>query len=223
MDRSSILDDESLARLTSQSPSIAFLRDLAHVSDRALHTFDARMDAPPDDGAPSPPPRFLVRRRLGAGGFGVVYEALDRERDATVALKALRRRDWRSISGFKNEFRSLVETLHPNLVQLYELHAEDDAWFFTMELVDGVDLLSYVRPGGGPCDEPRLRAALGQLAAGLSFLHRAGKLHRDLKPSNVMVTDAGRVVIVDFGLVHDIEDLEPDGLVCGTPAYMAPE
>lgn len=81
--------------------------------------------------------RFQVRQRLGAGGFGTVYEAFDRERSATVALKVLRRSDGPSVSRFKREFRSLAETSHPNLVQLYELHAEGDAWFFTMELISG--------------------------------------------------------------------------------------
>ena len=90
--------------------------------------------------------RFDVLRPLGNGAAGLVYEAFDRERNATVALKALRRNDGRSIARFKKEFRSLVETTHENLVQLHELHADGDAWFFTMELVRGEDALSYVRP-----------------------------------------------------------------------------
>ncbi len=203
---------------------MAFLRDLAHVSDQPPNAFVLRiaLEENPDPAAPSSH-RFLLRKRLGAGGFGIVYEALDRERHATVALKALRRKDGRSIARFKNEFRSLVETVHENLVQLYELHAEGDTWFFTMELIQGGNALSYIRPSGGPCDVPRLRNVLRQLAAGLSFLHRSGKLHRDVKPSNVMVTDEGRVLIVDFGLVSDITDLDTAKVVCGTPAYMAPE
>ena len=182
------------------------------------------------DGGPGSPDepsfasgRFLVRRRLGAGGFGIVYEAFDRERNATVALKALRRRDGSSISRFKSEFRSLVETVHDNLVQIYELHAEGDSWLFTMEFVRGVDALTYVRPAGASFDEARLRAVFRQIAEGLSFLHLSNKLHRDVKPSNVMVTGEGRVVIVDFGLVSDIRDESAARSVFGTPAYMAPE
>ncbi len=204
-------DVEDTAPLTDESPSMGFLRALAHVSDEPLDPFERELaaggeDADPDDPALPTSRRFLLRRRLGAGGFGIVYEAFDRERDATVALKVLRRRDGRSIARFKNEFRSLAETVHENLVQLHELHAEGDAWFFTMELVRGGDALTYVRvddDGGAETprfDEERLRAVLRQLAAGLSFLHRSGKLHRDVKPSNVMVTGEGRVVIVDFGL-----------------------
>jgi hypothetical protein len=222
---------ESAGAFTSDSPSLAFLRDVARASDRSPNTFDVQLAASGEEvagdaGGPFSSRRFVVRGRLGAGGFGVVYEVFDRERNATVALKAPRRNDGRAIAGFKREFRSLVETMHENLVQLYELHAEGDAWFFTMELVRGEDALAYVRPAGGAYDEARLRAVLRQLAAGLSFLHRSGKLHRDLKPSNVMVTGEGRVVIVDFGLVREIAalpiDIESEGIF-GTPAYMAPE
>ena len=218
-------DVESFTSNTSESPSIAFLRDLARASDMAPNDFDVQLIGAdtPDLRAIPFSGRFLIRKRLGAGGFGVVYEAFDCERNATVALKTPRRKDGRSISRFKKEFRSLVETVHENLVQLYELHAHDDAWFFTMELVCGTDMLAYVRPRGGTYDEERLRDVLRQLVEGLSFLHRAGKLHRDLKPSNVMVTSEGRVIIVDFGLAGDIADLATVEGVFGTPEYMAPE
>jgi len=85
-------------------------------------------------------------------------------------------------------------------------------------------LLSYVRPGGR-ADEQRLRQALVQLSAGVSFLHQQRHLHRDLKPANVMVGKDGRVVILDFGLVRELGDLgiEQSVAIAGSPAYMAPE
>jgi hypothetical protein len=99
-------------------------------------------------GAASPPglldlgtERFVLRRKLGAGAFGAVFEALDRERNAVVALKTLERHDPRALYGFKREFRALTEIVHPNLVQLYELHGAGERWFFTMELVPGCDAL----------------------------------------------------------------------------------
>lgn len=195
---------------TVSEESMSFLRALAHVSDRAPVGMD-----------PSAiPARFRVVQHLGSGGFGTVYEVYDSIRAATVALKVLGRQDALSVARFKNEFRSLSNVAHKNLVQLYELHSEGEVWFFTMERVHGEHMLSYVRPSG--CDESRLRAVLHQLVAGLRFLHDSGKLHRDIKPSNVMVTADGRVVIVDFGLVHELSGQASERVV-GTPAYMAPE
>jgi serine/threonine protein kinase/tetratricopeptide (TPR) repeat protein len=223
--------------------------------------------------------RFTLRRRLGTGGMGVVYEAHDRETDRIVALKTLTLAEASHIYRFKREFRSLADVAHPNLVTLYELMSDGDDWFFTMELVNGVTFINYVRPdtvgtaasdvdntlpvpreisittsdseanteifdsshisldeddsslaredsfgaGNFLLDEDRLRAALRQLAEGVNRLHELGKLHRDLKPSNVLVTDEGRVVILDFGLVEDINPELHETLLAGTPDYMSPE
>ncbi len=194
--------------------------------------------------------RYEVVRELGAGGMGVVYEALDREKSGRrVALKVLQRHDAESLVRLKREFRSLADVRHPNLVSLYELSAEGDAWFFTLELVEGVDFLTWVRPGdlvqrgaataeldvtvragstSGHFDVSRLRMAFRQLVSGVSFLHSKGQLHRDLKPSNVMIALDGRVVILDFGLVLDLEAAQSisersGNSIVGTANYMAPE
>ena len=211
--------------------------------------------------------RFAVRRQLGAGGMGEVYEAYDRESRQTVALKTLTRYDGATLYRFKREFRALADVTHPNLVSLYELVGEGKSWFFTMELVHGINFLDYVRgagPAAGaptsvvgaasttmvsdrhptaamedaanppaerdlplvPCPHPdRLRAALRQLGEGLRALHEIGRLHRDIKPSNVLVTDEGRVVLLDFGLVTEsiAHGTHHSLVVAGTPAYMSPE
>jgi serine/threonine protein kinase len=111
------------------------------------------------------------------------------------------------------------------LVQLYELFGDDRCWFFTMELVDGVTFHSYVRPGNVQTRWDRLRDALYQLTVGVQALHSSARLHRDLKPSNVLVSNEGRVVILDFGLVKELEvqSVEQTFTLVGSPAYMAPE
>jgi serine/threonine protein kinase len=90
--------------------------------------------------------RFLVGRRLGAGGMGVVYEALDRQSGVRVALKTLRSPSADHLLRFKREFRAHQHVRHVNLVNLGELYEENGVWFFTMELLHGVDFLAHVRP-----------------------------------------------------------------------------
>ncbi|HJQ37288.1 MAG TPA: protein kinase, partial [Thermoanaerobaculia bacterium] len=98
--------------------------------------------------------RFTIQRRIGAGGMGIVYEAFDRERGHVVALKKLLGTDATAIYRLKSEFRALADIAHPNLVRLYELIGEGDEWFFTMELVDGVDFLQTIR-GRSAAEHPR--------------------------------------------------------------------
>jgi GTPase SAR1 family protein len=180
--------------------------------------------------------RFHMRRRVGSGAFGVVYEAFDPVRNEVVAVKALRHATPEALYRFKREFRSLTDIAHRNLVRLYELIAEGDQWLVSMELIRGTNFIEHVRreappseagPGLLPmrADVGRLRTALAQLASGVIALHHAGKLHRDIKPSNVLVADDRRVVLLDFGLVMDTDTRasEESTSTSGTPAYMSPE
>jgi hypothetical protein len=165
--------------------------------------------------------------------MGTVYEAYDRERAMTVALKVVDALDADGLYRLKTEFRARADLEHRNLVRLGELFEDDGHWFFTMELVEGWPFVEWVRAAAikaPPQDakralESRLRESVRQLALGLEVLHRQGMVHRDLKPSNVLVTAKGRVVILDFGLVGSAAPgLRSAGKeVVGTAAYMAPE
>jgi eukaryotic-like serine/threonine-protein kinase len=215
--------------------------------------------------------RYEVLRRIGAGGMGVVYEVLDGERTQRLALKTITNPNIEKVFQLKREFRALADLSHPNLVALYDLVVDLERCFFTMELLDGSDLLAYLwgkphtddlalamtttrapesiepittpvpRKNGAieetqpyidlgalvttPCLIDRLRHALPQLVHGLNALHAARKVHRDIKPSNILVTHEGRLVLVDFGLVAEMDrgHAADEGKIVGTVAYMAPE
>jgi hypothetical protein len=199
-----------------------------------------RLLAPPDDSSVQPPltsfragttfqgtDRFTVRRPLGAGGMGVVYEVHDRVRNEVVALKTLLHAGAADIYRLKREFRSLADIAHPNLVSLYELVVDGADCFFTMELVQGVNLVEYVHRSEATAAmrAERVRHVFRQLVEGIGALHRRGKLHRDIKPSNILITSDGRAVILDFGLASNVvpDDVVVGESMAGTPAYLAPE
>ncbi|HEY2900489.1 MAG TPA: protein kinase [Polyangia bacterium] len=177
--------------------------------------------------------RFRERDILGQGSMGTVYRALDEETGREVALKALREPGSTALYHLKGEFRSLRDIAHPNLVELYDLVVDDEQAFFTMELVDGTTFLEHVAPvgqhGGGDARQTRLRRleiAVAQLNRGISTLHAAGKLHRDIKPPNILVTRAGRVVLLDFGLATswtERDRVTEHSELAGSLPYMSPE
>jgi eukaryotic-like serine/threonine-protein kinase len=183
------------------------------------HPLDTRAAAGPLFG------RFDVLEELGEGAYGQVVRAFDRSTHAEVALKILHRFGRGSLARFKNEFRVLADVVHPNIVRLGELFEQERAWAFSMELVRGTNFLEWVRPDDGQLCEPRLRAALAQLASALETLHRLKLLHRDIKPENVRVTEEGRVVLLDFGLATARQSTArtTGKQIVGTAGYMAPE
>jgi len=175
--------------------------------------------------------RFRLLGKLGQGGMAVVYRAMDCEMRREVALKSLSVPRPDDLHRLKREFRLLASIDHPNLVRVHELFAQGCHAFFTMDLLFGSDLHTFVSrdAAGNParCDYRRLRGAACELASALAAVHAAGSLHRDLKPSNIVVTPAGRVVLFDFGLVASLSSKDGKtgaaGVLLGTRSYISPE
>ena len=171
--------------------------------------------------------RYEILEVLGRGGMGSVYKARDRELDRLVALKVIRpelARNAAIVERFKQELRLSHQVTHRNVIRMYDLGEDAGLRFITMELVAGRDLRSIIEEKGKlPPDETV--AILQQICYALEAAHAVGVLHRDLKPQNIMVDDAGRVVVMDFGLARTIEGdgMTQSGAIVGTMEYMSPE
>ena len=179
---------------------------------------------------------FVVSRRLGAGGMGVVYEALDETLGRKVAVKVLTPELVGSAERrkrFLREARSAAAMSHPNIATVHEIDEADGQVFIVMELVPGQSLRDAMAPGRLPISRA-LDIAHG-MAEAAEHAHAAGVVHRDLKPENVMVLSEDRVKVLDFGIAKPDDDLgtantlpanapiTEEGRVIGTPGYMAPE
>ncbi len=166
--------------------------------------------------------RYRIIGLLGRGGMGEVYRADDLRLGQPVALKFLPedlRRDSARLAQFHNEVRTARQVSHPNVCRVYDIGESAGLLYLSMEYVDGEDLATSLRRIGRFSEDKALDISR-QLCAGLAAAHHRGVIHRDLKPANVMLDDAGRVRVMDFGLaaVGSVQDVR-----AGTPAYMAPE
>jgi serine/threonine protein kinase len=168
--------------------------------------------------------------------MGEVYRATDTKLGRDVALKVLPQNvasDPERLARFQREARAVAALNHPNVVTLYSVEESDGVHFLTMELIEGQPLDRMISANGLPAE--RIVEIASALAEALAAAHEKGILHRDLKPANVMVTNEGRVKVLDFGLAKDVggetsneatlTSAEPTqaGIVMGTPAYMSPE
>jgi Tol biopolymer transport system component len=185
---------------------------------------------------------FRLAGKLGEGGMGVVWKAIDTTLNRPVAVKILPdlfAGDPDRLARFEREARLLAALNHPHVAAIYGLHEAEGAHFLSMELVGGETLDARLKAGPLSVEET-IRLAL-QTAEGLEAAHEAGIVHRDLKPANIQVTDDGQVKILDFGLAKALSgegtssdpmsSLSPTmtsagtraGVILGTAAYMSPE
>jgi predicted Ser/Thr protein kinase len=173
--------------------------------------------------------RYRIQRRLGRGGMGTVYLALDTELDRRVALKvpsADTGGNPELIERLLREARAAAALRHPNVCPVYDVGRINDVPYLTMAYIEGRTLQEVL--GAGKRPGPAQSAALvRKLALALQEAHALGLVHRDLKPSNIMIDRTGQPVVMDFGLVRrtgatDVQ-LTQSGAMLGTPSFMAPE
>ena len=185
--------------------------------------------------------KFEITARLGEGGMGVVFEALDVELDRKVALKMLPAEtadDPHRLERFRREARAVASLNHPNIVTIYGIESAGDRHVLVMERIDGESLDKRI-PEGGMRQSELFDIAI-PVAEALAAAHAGGVVHRDVKPPNVMITRDGHVKVLDFGLAKvalpdssaegSLEEaatrtraLTGEGVVVGTAPYMSPE
>ncbi len=172
---------------------------------------------------------YEIKRELGRGAMGVVYEAHDPARGLDVALKVLAIRKGlspdvraRQIQRFRREARALSALSHPNIVRVYDQGELGGRPYFTMQLVRGTTLRDRIK-FQGPLSLPELVRLSLEMCDALSYVHCRDVIHRDIKPENIMLLPQGGSVLMDFGVACLLYDDAGSGGFHGSPAYMSPE
>ena len=171
--------------------------------------------------------KYRIVDKLGRGGMGTVYKAVDQTLDREVAIKVLNPdlTDADVLKRFRGEAVTLARLNHPGIATIYELHhQQDDELLMVMEFVRG-ETFHDLSDRLGPLAPPQAAHLCMQVLDALGHAHRGGVVHRDLKPANLMITDGGAVKVMDFGIARVLgtEHFTHGGYMMGTPAYMAPE
>ena len=177
--------------------------------------------------------RYEIEKKLGAGAFGTVFKAKDKELGRMVAIKTIRLEGLAAstssledlLKRFKHEARAAARFQHPNVVTLYDVGTWEGMSYISMEFVDGVGLDRVIK-GSGKMATERAAAIGAQVADALDAAHKQGIVHRDIKPANIMIEPGDHVKVTDFGIAKDLgaaEHLTVTGSLLGTPSYMSPE
>jgi len=173
--------------------------------------------------------QYEISRQIGQGGMGTVYEGTDRSLGRRVAIKKMRdelRVNARERDRFIIEAKTVASLHHPNIVDIYAIAEEGEDVYLVFEYVDGKTVHDLVQSKGrlDAAEAVRATRAMGEA---LTYAHAHGVIHRDMKPSNVMLTSAGQIKVMDFGIARMAKDAltrySMTNTVVGTPPYMAPE
>lgn len=215
-------------------PDEAFRRALSSVNRLdALPPREAGvcLKSTPTEPLPTTIDQYRIIEELGRGGMGTVYKAEHMLLRRPVALKVLpshRMSDPDLVARFLKEMELVAQMDHLHVVKAHDARSHDGRLFIVLQYVDGVDL-SKVAERGSPLPVADVCEMLRQAALGLDHAHERGLVHRDLKPSNLLLSTAGRVVVLDFGLARLLGDqpmqfdLTTTGQIMGTIDYIAPE
>jgi len=170
--------------------------------------------------------RYELHEPLGRGGMAVVYRGIDTVLGRPVAVKVLAdslARDPSFVERFRREARAAAGLTHPGVVTVYDHGSEGDIHYIVMELIEGPTLSELL--ARGPMGPERTAAIGGAVLGALEAAHDRGLVHRDVKPGNVMLTGAGDVKVMDFGIARSLDagTLTGSGTVVGSASYLSPE
>jgi serine/threonine-protein kinase len=170
--------------------------------------------------------RYLIQRKLGAGGMAAVYLAEDQELGRRVALKLLDDRhasDEQFVERFRREAQNAAGLNHPNIVSIFDRGQAEETYYIAMEFLDGRTLKELVLRNG-PTPIPIAIDYARQILQALAFAHRHGIVHRDIKPHNIVVGRDGRLKVTDFGIARSgASQMTEAGSIVGTAQYLSPE
>jgi serine/threonine-protein kinase len=171
--------------------------------------------------------RFQLLKELGRGGMGIVFQAHDKQLNEQVAIKILSpmlSNDPEALERLKREVSAARRVTHTNVIRTYDIAENNGLHYVSMEYFAGVSLKEYLKQHGPLSFMEAYNIAL-QICSGLEAAHTQGVIHRDLKSQNIIIDNARRIKIIDFGLAFmtHMQGLTATGLIMGTPEYMAPE
>ena len=190
--------------------------------------------------------KYLIETKLGQGGMGAVYLALDPSLNHKVALKVIASNDTELLERFQREAQAAAKLKHPNIIQVYESGVINNQHYFTMDYIDGISLDNMVTSTQRPSVQYVSRVIM-QIALALDYAHSQGVIHRDIKPANIMIDKNDKIFLTDFGLTKRTtgvdkpagspgapqslplrgadrgKTLNVTGSIVGTPDYMPPE